>query len=156
MRLVSILLALLLPLQPHTNEQLVTGPARVIDGDTLDIAGTRIRLHGIDAPEAQQSCQHGAGRPYGCGDIDDPAQLEALFLRLQARRVVEARWRAVEPAPPGSTAILGRYTPDRQAADSNALLRWCEKHGLEFMVFDGMTGEYFATLAEGAPGYARQ
>jgi micrococcal nuclease len=27
------------------------GPAWVIDGDTLDIAGTRIRLAGIDAPE---------------------------------------------------------------------------------------------------------
>lgn len=27
------------------------GPAWVIDGDTIDIAGTRIRLSGIDAPE---------------------------------------------------------------------------------------------------------
>ncbi len=42
-------------------------------------------------------------------DIDDPAQLEMLFLRLQARRVVEARWYAGEPAPEGATAILGRY-----------------------------------------------
>jgi endonuclease YncB( thermonuclease family) len=27
----------------------VTGPARVIDGDTLEVQGQRIRLHGIDA-----------------------------------------------------------------------------------------------------------
>ena len=27
----------------------VTGPARVIDGDTVEIQGQRIRLHGIDA-----------------------------------------------------------------------------------------------------------
>jgi hypothetical protein len=28
----------------------------VIDGDTLDVAGHRVRLFGIDAPEASQSC----------------------------------------------------------------------------------------------------
>ncbi len=28
----------------------VTGPARVIGGDSLEVAGQRIRLHGIDAP----------------------------------------------------------------------------------------------------------
>ena len=33
----------------------VTGPVRVIDGDTIHIAGERIRLHGIDAPEKDQS-----------------------------------------------------------------------------------------------------
>ena len=25
----------------------ITGPARIIDGDTIDVAGQRIRLHGI-------------------------------------------------------------------------------------------------------------
>ena len=34
----------------------VEGPARVIDGDTIVIAGERIRLHGIDAPESRQTC----------------------------------------------------------------------------------------------------
>ena len=31
-----------------------TGPARVIDGDTLDVGGVRICVHGIDAPEGVQ------------------------------------------------------------------------------------------------------
>ncbi len=48
-------------------------------------------------------------------DIDNPAELEALFLRLHARRIVIARWAAGEPPPEGATAILGRYTPDRQS-----------------------------------------
>ncbi len=30
---------------------------RVFDGDTIVLNGERIRLHGIDAPEARQSCQ---------------------------------------------------------------------------------------------------
>ncbi len=34
----------------------VTGPAIVKDGDSLKINGQRIRIHGIDAPEAKQTC----------------------------------------------------------------------------------------------------
>lgn len=41
--------------------------AVVIDGDTLAAAGTeRLRLHGIDAPEAAQTCLRD-GRAYACG-----------------------------------------------------------------------------------------
>ena len=31
----------------------ITGSTRVIDGDTLEIHGERIRLRGIDAPESR-------------------------------------------------------------------------------------------------------
>ena len=37
--------------------QSLTGTASVIDGDTIEIRGQRIRLHGIDAPESGQSCK---------------------------------------------------------------------------------------------------
>lgn len=44
----------------------MSGPARVIDGDTLDIGGTRVRLHGVDAPEVAQGCfTADAGWPCG-------------------------------------------------------------------------------------------
>ena len=44
----------------------VSGAARVIDGDTLEIGGTRVRLHGIDAPESAQRCR-ADGRSWPCG-----------------------------------------------------------------------------------------
>jgi endonuclease YncB( thermonuclease family) len=44
------------------------GPLRVVDGDTFDVGGTRIRLHGVDAPENAQTCLDEAGRPWACGD----------------------------------------------------------------------------------------
>ena len=33
----------------------LTGPAKVIDGDTIVVAEQRVRLHGIDAPELDQT-----------------------------------------------------------------------------------------------------
>ena len=42
----------------------ITGPARVIGGDIIDIAGTRIRLWGIDASETRQTCEGRDGQTY--------------------------------------------------------------------------------------------
>ncbi|NBN78521.1 thermonuclease family protein [Microvirga tunisiensis] len=44
-------------------------PARVIDGDTLDVGGERLRLEGIDAPELAQTCRRPDGRSYACGKV---------------------------------------------------------------------------------------
>ncbi len=44
----------------------ISGPARVVDGDTLEVAGERIRLYGIDAPEKDQTCSIDA-RAWACG-----------------------------------------------------------------------------------------
>ncbi len=35
----------------------IAGRASVIDGDTIEIHGTRIRISGIDAPESRQTCK---------------------------------------------------------------------------------------------------
>src|SRR4051794_16802967 len=45
----------------------VIGQATVIDGDTLEIHGTRIRLWGIDAPESTQLCRGEDSLRYRCG-----------------------------------------------------------------------------------------
>ena len=47
---------------------LVTGSARVVDGDTFSVGPERVRLWGVDAPEGRQICQNGQGPDYACGD----------------------------------------------------------------------------------------
>jgi endonuclease YncB( thermonuclease family) len=40
---------------------------RVVDGDTIDVAGQRIRLPGLDAPEWNQTCRTADGGAWECG-----------------------------------------------------------------------------------------
>jgi endonuclease YncB( thermonuclease family) len=56
----------------------LSGSARIIDGDTLEIAGTHVRLWGIDAPEKRQTCEGRAGAIYECGR-DSAAVLRELI-----------------------------------------------------------------------------
>ena len=49
-------------------DQEVVGHPRVIDGDSLQIATSRIRLVGIDAPEMGQKCRIALEKQY-CGEL---------------------------------------------------------------------------------------
>ena len=60
---VALLIGLLWPVNALAA---IAGAATVIDGDTIEIHGQRIRLHGIDAPELGQMCV-AEGKRYRCG-----------------------------------------------------------------------------------------
>jgi len=48
----------------------VSGPARVIDGDSIVVAGQMVRLEGLDAPEMTQHChRREPPRPWPCGRV---------------------------------------------------------------------------------------
>lgn len=46
--------------------QIISGPAKAVDGDSLEMTGVRIRLFGIDAIEGRQTCQRN-GSSWACG-----------------------------------------------------------------------------------------
>jgi endonuclease YncB( thermonuclease family) len=59
------------------------GPAKVIDGDTISVAGELVRLHGLDAPELDQTFWW-RGERVACGMMA-MAALEALTAGIQVR-----------------------------------------------------------------------
>src|ERR1039457_4613663 len=54
----------------------LSGVPRIVDGDTLAIGATKVRLEGIDAPETDQVCLNANGVHWACG-IDARDQLVA-------------------------------------------------------------------------------
>jgi endonuclease YncB( thermonuclease family) len=79
MRMLLAMQILIMVAAPATAD--ITGKPRIIDGDTIEIGGTKIRLHGIDAPEARQTCI-ADGKAWACGR-------EATFALA---RFIETHW----------------------------------------------------------------
>src|SRR5260370_5452316 len=78
------------------------GRARVLDGDSLEMSGARIRLQGIDAPEWKQTCTDTKGQAWSCGQ----AAAQELQSHIGGRGVTGAR-------PPGGRhkRTLARCSP---------------------------------------------
>ena len=74
--LFSIILFLSIITSAISFEKIITGKARVTDGDTIKINNQKIRLFGIDAPETKQFCKEvylsflifNFKRDYKCGE----------------------------------------------------------------------------------------
>ena len=64
------------------------GTVFVVDGDSINIGRERIRLYGIDAPEALQTCKDSAGAVYDCGQRSTEALknlLRGKTIRCESR-----------------------------------------------------------------------
>lgn len=69
MGLAMLLLALLIIVKLDEQAlEVLDGPFRAVDGDTLADGSLRLRLEGVDAPELEQICDGPEG-PYGCGRL---------------------------------------------------------------------------------------
>jgi|HigsolmetaAR205D_1030408.scaffolds.fasta_scaffold03169_4 Micrococcal nuclease (thermonuclease) homologs len=120
----------------------ISGRASVVDGDTLEIHGQRIRLWGVDAPESSQVCEH-AGRRWRCG-----AQVANALADWIGQRTVscvtlnrDRYGRAVARCQVGGEDIAGwlvergyawayvRYSRHYVAAEARARLRKAGVHG---------------------------
>ena len=59
----------------------LSGVPRVVDGDTLAIGATKVRLEGVDAPETDQVCLNANGVRWTCGERDPRPTESELFSR---------------------------------------------------------------------------
>ena len=86
---------------------------RIVDADTLEVAGQKVRLQGIDAPESGQSCRQAGGHRYPYGD----QATQALRTRIGPAAVtctIEGRDRYLRALG----ICYGRHGPERLAGQA--------------------------------------
>ena len=114
----------------------IVGRASVIDGDTISIHGTRIRLDGVDAPESWQTCHDAAGKLYRCG----ARAAEALDALLAAAR--PTRCRQVD------TDRYGRVVAECLRADGKSVNAWLVLNGFAIDFRRYSRGRYLPEQSE--------
>jgi hypothetical protein len=78
-------------------------------------------------------------------DITDPTQLDALMVRVQARRVAQCYQGAGRNVPPLAARILADDTEEQLERDAAAFAAWCATRGVECVRVLGISE--FALLA---------
>lgn len=114
----------------------LVGSVRVVDGDTLDLDGRRIRLLGMDAPEMAQTCER-RGVAYPCGDearaalramIDGPVSCRATGRDRYRRELATCssgdRDLGREMVLRGLAVAFGRYDAEEREAREAARGVW--------------------------------
>jgi endonuclease YncB( thermonuclease family) len=95
----------------------LVGRASIVDGDTLDIHGARIRLWGIDAPESAQLCRGRDRKRYRCGAL--AANTLDAFTRAKTLRCTPVdgdRYGRIVARCAAGVTDLGRFMVSRGLA----------------------------------------
>lgn len=95
----------------------ITGRAAVIDGDTVDIHGQRVRINGVDAPESRQICKDARGADYRCGQAAALALDDYLSASRPTKCIEVDRDR------------YGRTVADCYRADGASVAAWMVRQG---------------------------
>jgi len=93
-------------------------PARVIDVDTLEIAGKRHRLYGVDGVERQQICHRRSVGAWACGEAAG-----AALTKFLAGRMVTCEPRPGQPLDAYGRFISSCYT------GTDDLAAWITREG---------------------------
>ena len=65
--MLRVCLGFVLAIMPVTLMADPQGRIGVVDADTWDVGGVRVRIYGIDALEIDQTCLAADGTPWACG-----------------------------------------------------------------------------------------
>ncbi|KAB1075474.1 thermonuclease family protein [Methylobacterium planeticum] len=141
-----VLLALMAPGAAWSGET-VTGRAVILDGNTLNLRGKVIGLHGIAAPDPKQVCLDAAGQAYACGAIaaralaaligDAIVACEPQQTDRDGRTTATCRsgnedlgaWMAAQGYATAHRDVSGAYVADERLA-------WAKRRGLWSGAFD--------------------
>lgn len=111
------------------------GRASVIDGDTIELLGQKVRFNGIDAPESAQQCEDAKGFRYQCGAKAATA-LDEFLAKSRPVRCEFVEWDQ-----------YGRYVGNCFRADGKSVAAWLVEngHALDWPKYSG--GAYAAQQA---------
>ena len=165
LRICSLFILLMLPLVALADP---SGVVRVIDGDTWNVGGARVRLFGIDTPETDQTCERG-GELWRCGAWASrevraryqgkTATCRAVtvdrYQRIVARCSVEGRDVGRDLVADGVALAYRRYSMDYDLDEKRAAVQGTGLHGADMQRPSDFRAAQRQVNVQPAPGDCR-